>query len=103
EYVRVVKIPQNIAFIYDTYVHEDYRGNGIAPFVLTDVMEILSKKELKTIMCHIVPKNIASQKTYNKVGFHRIQCVHNIRCCGLSLFNVHPGKLMEKVSKRDTN
>lgn len=99
EYAKVVTIPHNIAFIYDTFVHKDYRGHGIAPYMVTEVMKSLCKKGLKLMMCHIVPGNTASQRAYGKMGFRRIRCVRNVRCCGLSLFNIHPARLLRSVSR----
>ena len=99
EYADVVTIPQNMAFIYDTFVHSDYRGHGIAPYMINEVMKNLSQRGWVLVMCHIVPDNYASQKVYEKIGFQRVSHVWNVRCCGLSLFGPHPRRLMHTVSE----
>ena len=90
-------IPQNPVFIYDTFVSEDYRGLGIAPYMINEVMRNLSKQGLEFVVCHIVPTNVASQNAYSKVGFNRIKYICHLRLFGLRLFNCDPEKLMKKL------
>ncbi len=94
EYIKIMDIPKNTAFIYDTFISEDYRGLGIAPYTVNEVMRKLSRNGLKFIMCFIVPDNLASQKMYTRIGFKRTQYIWHLRIFGLRIFNLSPKKVM---------
>lgn len=100
EYIKVLEIPQNTAFIYNTFICEDYRGLGIATYMVNEVMKKLSKNGLKFIMCFIVPDNLASQRAYAKIGFKRINYIWHLRLFGLRLFNLSPEKLMYDATSK---
>jgi ribosomal protein S18 acetylase RimI-like enzyme len=98
EYMANIPIPQHIAFIYDTYIHPNYRGMGIAPYMINAAMKQLSTNGLKFMMCHIKPLNLASQSTYAKVGFEKINFIWHLRLFGLRIFNLPPQKLIQRYS-----
>lgn len=100
EYIKKMNIPHNAAFIYDTFIHQNYRGRGIAPYMINEVMKRLAKNKLEFIVCHITPTNLASQKTYAKIGFKRIRFIWHLRLFGFKIFNFSPERLMMEFSQK---
>ena len=94
EYTKNIFIPDNTAFIYDTFISKKYRGMSIAPYLINEVMKNLSEKGEEFIVCHIMPSNLASQKTYAKIGFKRIKLIWHLRLFGLRVFNCSPEKML---------
>jgi ribosomal protein S18 acetylase RimI-like enzyme len=96
EYLKSILIPHNGAFIYDTFVSQNYRGMGVASYMISEVMKKLSKERFQFISCHILPDNYASKKAYGKLGFREIKFVWYFRFFGLRLFSCSPEKLLKR-------
>lgn len=98
EYKKIMVLPQNTVFIYDTFICENYRGFGMAPYMVSEVMKNLTEKGIEYVMCLIVPGNLASQNAYGKIGFKRIKYIWHLRLYGLRVFNINPEKLIYRSS-----
>ncbi|MFH1776273.1 MAG: GNAT family N-acetyltransferase [Candidatus Omnitrophota bacterium] len=95
EYLMNISVPPNLVFIYDTFIHPDYRGKKIALYMINESMKMLKAQGRAFIMCHIVPSNHVSQKIYTKIGFRKIGCIFYLRFLGIKIFNFHPERLMK--------
>jgi ribosomal protein S18 acetylase RimI-like enzyme len=85
-----INFPKGTAFIYDTYVIPDFRGLGIAPFMITNVMHFLKQNGYQRVMCHIPTWNLASTKAYSKCFFKRTKRIWYFRVFGKKLFSTRP-------------
>ncbi len=71
DYGKTIPFPEQIAFIYDTYVLPELRGHKIASHFVNELALYLEGKGYSKLMCHIPTWNIASIKTYERIGFRR--------------------------------
>lgn len=71
------------------------RGKGYAPIVIKQALEEVAKKipELKILVAHIKPNNIASIKSFERAGFVRSGAVHykSTPCLEL-IFEIYNGE-----------
>lgn len=94
EYTKEVGFSKKTAFIYDTYVSENTRGQGIAPYMINEAMKKLHQEGFDYLGCHIVPSNTASQRAYQKIGFKKVRSVWHLRLFGIKLFNCRTSKIV---------
>jgi ribosomal protein S18 acetylase RimI-like enzyme len=88
-----VYFPRGTAFIYDTYTSPGFRGLGIAPFLITDVMRFLKRRGYGRILCHIPKWNLASIRAYTKCSFEKIERIWYFQVFGRKWFSTHPKTL----------
>lgn len=85
DYNRIIKFPEKMAFIYDTYVLEEQRKKGIAKYLITQSIKFLKVKGYTKVRCHIPPWNKASIRVYEKIGFKKISYIMYLRIFGVSI------------------
>jgi len=85
---------EGVAFVYDSYVLPNYRGLGIAPFLMTGVMVFLKKNGFKKVMCHIPPWNHASISFFTKCGFKKTKSIAYFKIFGMKIFTTNPETLL---------
>lgn len=90
DFRKIIALPANFAFIYDTYIVPEYRGRDLAPFLISEVMSYLKSRGVKRIGCHIPGRNTASLGSYAKLGFKRINHIRYFRILGIKLFTSSP-------------
>ncbi len=88
-----VYFPRGTALIYDTYIVPDFRGLGVAPFLITDVMRSLKERGYQRVLCHIRTENLASISAYTKCSFEELKHVWYFRLFGKKWFSTHPETL----------
>lgn len=88
DFKRVVTLPAESAFIYDTFVLDSLRGNKLASFMIGETMKFLKDSGIKKIYCHIPPWNAASINTYSKSGFKRSGTIRHICILRLIKFEI---------------
>lgn len=59
------------AYLFDDYVFNNYRGNGVQKFSIQSRLNILEDKGYKFATVIILRDNIASRKSYVDIGFRR--------------------------------
>jgi len=91
DYLRVVALPDDYAFIYDTYVAPDYRGLKIASFLVLSIMRLFESLGKRRLGCHIPPWNVASINTYVSLGFKKTKYIRFMRIAGCGIFTADPG------------
>ena len=105
DYNKLIKFPEKIAFIYDTYLLEEYRGKGMAKYLITQSIKFLKLKGFTKVSCHIPPWNKASIRVYEKIGFRKISYIRYLRIFGVSIriarvfkdnINIARGKILRE-------
>jgi len=99
DYWRILTLPPGIAFLYDSYVAPELRGQRILGQMVTEAMTELRRRGLTHLLCHIPAWNLASQKAYRRCGFEPIGQIAYRRVLGVSIFlPFHPRKLLARMS-----
>ena len=65
------RLPEDCAFVMDSYIHRDARGTGLFRYLLRGVTEDLRRKGYRRVFCHIRIDNKRSMSAYEKSGFSR--------------------------------
>jgi len=85
DYNKVIKFPEETAFIYDTYVVEGMRGKGLAKYLIAEAVKLTKTKGYAKVGCHIPPWNQASITAYEQMGFRKIRYIRNVNLFGVSI------------------
>ena len=93
DFQKVITFRSGKAFIYDTFVLPEYRGLGVASYLITESMKYIKNKGFNQLLCHIPVWNTASIKAYKKVGFEAVKDIRFVKILGLSLFTSRPEKI----------
>lgn len=96
---RRIRLPSQTAFIYDTFMHPDFRRRGGASLMVAAAMVELRRRGYRCLWCHIPRWNLASQKTFRKNGFRRIGTVKNIHLPGWTFSTRRPERMLLRQSK----
>jgi ribosomal protein S18 acetylase RimI-like enzyme len=99
DFESCVAIPPASAFIYDTFVHPDFRGRGMATFMIARTLDLLRQRNVRFLWCHIPRWNHASIKAFAKCGFAKVKRVGHVRVLGHGLYTRCPEKLMQHAEK----
>ncbi len=86
DFGRIVTFPPETAFIYDTFILPDYRGNNLSFYAVIKTLSFLKERNYKRILCHIEGWNVASLKVFRKSGFKEICSIRFSRILGLPIF-----------------
>ena len=95
DYKQVIKFPEKIAFIYDTFVLEEQRGKGIGKYLINQAINFLKSQGYTKVRCHIPPWNKISISVYEKMGFKKISYIRFFRIFRVPIRKVKPA---EKIS-----
>jgi len=93
DFEGIIQFPENVAFIYDTFISPPFRGNRLASYFIKELMIYLKNLGFKKIRCHIPLWNIASIKTYERCGFRKIKRIWFLKLFGIKIFSFNPERL----------
>ena len=96
DFQRSIDIPPHTAFIYDTFVHPDFRGRGLAAWAITQTREFLQQRDVRFLWCHIPGWNRPSIRSFGKCGFKKVAHVRHIRLLSTRWFTRNPDRLMQR-------
>jgi ribosomal protein S18 acetylase RimI-like enzyme len=85
----IVEVPAGHGLIYDTFVLPEFRGKGLAAFVLSETLRQARVRGLAQVWCHIEAWNAASLALYRHAGFAPVDRIRFSRVLGLPLFVHH--------------
>lgn len=85
DYGKLVRFPEKMAFIYDTYVLEKYRCKGVAKFLISQVAIHLKSEGFTSLGCHIPAWNKSSIKAFEKNGFKKVKYIRNFMIFGIPI------------------
>ena len=102
DFQKSITIPAHTAFIYDTFVHPDFRGRGLAAWAITQTIDFLRQRDMRFLWCHIPGWNRASIRSFEKCGFTKVSHVRHLRLLGLGLYTRKPERLMQHRETKGT-
>lgn len=85
DYDKVIKFPDKMAFIYDTYVSNEYRGKNVARYLISQSIKYLKSQGYTKLGCHIPPWNKASINAFEKNGFKKVNYIRYLRIFGIPI------------------
>ncbi len=89
-----IALPWGSAFIYDTFVHPEFRSRGFATFMVSGVMRHLRSIGLDSVWCHIPAWNLPSARAFETNGFCKVARVRFMRVGRWRVYVPHPEKLI---------
>lgn len=95
DYEREIDLAKDEAFIYDTFIHPDYRKKHMGSFMLREIINELQNKGFLYVFCHIPDWNVESIGLYKKLGFKAVSNVRYVRLCQFRYFSKGPNKVRE--------
>lgn len=66
---------QNVAWLEDIFISEQYRGKGIGRFAMDKLDELMIEKEVVAIFVDVIPRNTSAIKLYKECGFDHLNLV----------------------------
>ena len=97
DYDTHIKLPNDTAFIQDTFVLPEFRRRGIAKCIISKVIIYLKRHGYSKIFCHIPQWNIASIHTYTSLGFKPCGNIRFLRIFKWKIYTKNPEKLIKAI------
>lgn len=76
---RLLELPADTAFVYDTFVHPAFRGRRLAPHLVASAMACAAQRGCRYLWCHIPRWNIRSIRSFISQGFEPCGFIRNFR------------------------
>lgn len=93
DYKRIIKFPQYVACIYDTFVLSEFRRHKVASYFINETCNFLEENGFTKVLCHIPDWNIASIRAYSNVGFKRTRTILWLKILGFKILTANPAYL----------
>jgi ribosomal protein S18 acetylase RimI-like enzyme len=100
DFDEIIELPRNTAMIYDTLILPEYRGHGIASFMITETVRLLRQRGFDNLWCHIPPWNIPSIRAYSRAGFRRVAHVKFMRFLKWQFYSGDVQAVMEEAQRK---
>ncbi len=100
DFGRCIALPEGVAFIYDTFVHPDFRGQALAARMVGQLMQRLQSAGWRALWCHIPRWNKPSIHTFRRCGFEQVRHVRHVRLLGQGFCTHNPERLLQRASPR---
>ena len=91
---KYFQIRKGEIYLYDAATRKDWRGHGLYPLLLTEILRMVARRNLRKVYIFTDSMNIASQKGIKKAGFRHFQTITSINLFGQYL--LWHGKIKEK-------
>lgn len=66
---------QNVAWLEDIFILEQYRGNGIGKFAMQKLDELMDEKKVVAMFVDVIPRNTSAIKLYRECGFDHLNLI----------------------------
>lgn len=66
---------QNVAWLEDIFISEQYRGKGIGRFAMGRLDELMIEKEVVAMFVDVIPRNTSAIKLYRECGFDHLNLI----------------------------
>lgn len=66
---------QNVAWLEDLFIVEDYRGKGIGKLAMSKLDELMIEKDVVAMFVDIIPRNTNAFKFYRECGFNHLNLI----------------------------
>lgn len=93
DYKGVIKYPDDVAYIYDSFILPEFRNKRAASYFIYETCNFIRKKGFKRIICHIPQWNIPSIRAYSHVGFKKKKSIRWVKIVGFKILTFNPANL----------
>ncbi len=66
---------QNVAWLEDLYISEEYRGKGVGKLAFKKLDELMKEKGVITMFVDVIPRNTSAIKFYTECGFDHLNMI----------------------------
>lgn len=66
---------QNVCWLEDIFIMEQYRGNGIGKFAIKKLDELMKKNSVVAMFVDVIPRNTNAIKFYKECGFDHLNLI----------------------------
>lgn len=66
---------QNVAWLEDLYISEQYRGKGIGKYAMKKLDELMAEKKVVAMFVDVIPRNTNAIKLYRDCGFDHLNLI----------------------------
>ncbi|HCJ58962.1 GNAT family N-acetyltransferase [Lutispora sp.] len=66
---------QNVAWLEDLYISEQYRGKGIGKYAMKRLDELMAEKQVIAMFVDVIPRNTNAIKLYRDCGFDHLNLI----------------------------
>ncbi|RRD94131.1 GNAT family N-acetyltransferase [Clostridiales bacterium COT073_COT-073] len=66
---------QNVAWLEDIYIEEEYRGYGYGKEVIRLLDKMMIQREITSMFVSVIPRNIRALKLYHECGFDHLNMI----------------------------
>ena len=101
DFNRELSIPSGSAFIYDAFVHPEFRGRGVARWARAETMRWLQQHGTVRIWSHIPSWNRAAIAMVKSCGCRRVAFVRHARWLRWHLYSRDPERLLVEAGGPD--
>ncbi|KAJ52467.1 ribosomal protein S18 acetylase RimI-like enzyme [Clostridium tetanomorphum] len=66
---------QNVAWLEDLFILEEYRGRGIGKYAMQKLDELMVEKKVVAMFVDVIPRNTSAIKLYKECGFDHLNLI----------------------------
>lgn len=66
---------QNVAWLEDIFILEQFRGNGIGKFAMQKLDELMLENKVVAMFVDVIPRNTSAIKLYRECGFDHLNLI----------------------------
>lgn len=66
---------QNVAWLEDMFILENYRGKGFGKFAMKKLDELMIEKKVVAMFVDVIPRNTSAIKLYKECGFDHLNLI----------------------------
>lgn len=66
---------QNVAWLEDLYLTDEYRGKGIGKYAISKLDELMIEKGVSSMFIDVIPRNTSAIKFYRECGFDHLNMI----------------------------
>lgn len=66
---------QNVAWLEDLYISEQFRGQGIGKKAMATLDELMREKKVTSMFVDVIPRNTSAIKLYRECGFDHLNMI----------------------------
>ncbi len=98
DFDRAIAIPQDTAFIYDTFIHPEYRRRGLGRHLIGESLRYLHRQKKQSVWCHIPDWNTASIRAFGGNNFKKMGHIRYLRIARWGFTSRNPETMLFRSS-----
>jgi ribosomal protein S18 acetylase RimI-like enzyme len=84
DFDKVIEFPEKMAFLYESYILQEYRGKGVATYLKSQALKYCKAQGFKNVGSHVPPWNKSMIHINEKLGCKKIRFIRYFRIFGIS-------------------